>query len=140
MEDLVVNDWLSIPSAHFTWKAVRAGGPGGQNVNKVASKVELRFAFENVSELGPAAKQRLRTLAHNRLDADGAILIASQKTRDQLRNLEDAKERIAELVRAALVIPKARKATKPGRGAVRRRLDDKKKRSETKQQRGKVSD
>lgn len=126
MDPLVVNASLVIPAESLAMTAVRASGPGGQNVNKVASKVELRFDLAGCEALGNDVKQRLRALAGKRVDEHGTLLLTSQKTRDQSRNLEDARERLREMVAQALVVPKARRATKPSRRAKQRRLDDKK--------------
>ena len=133
--DLVIAPGIVIPEAELSWVAVRASGPGGQNVNKVSSKVELRFDFEHSGALSPAVKARLRALASHRLDADGKILITSQLTRAQPQNLADARRRLAELVKKALVVPKRRLKTKPSRGARQARLTDKRHHSEKKQTR-----
>ncbi|MFK7992134.1 MAG: alternative ribosome rescue aminoacyl-tRNA hydrolase ArfB [Sandaracinaceae bacterium] len=138
MDDLHISRSTVIPASDLSWSAARSGGPGGQNVNKVASKVDLRFDLPNCRALSPPVKARLRRLAANRLDADGRIMIASQVTRDQHRNLQDALQRLAELVRRALVPPKPRKKTKPSRGSVRRRLEGKKRNSDKKRNRQKV--
>jgi ribosome-associated protein len=135
MSDLIVSRRVVIPAADLSWTAVRSSGPGGQNVNKVASKVDLRFDLANTAALGEAEKQRLRGLAASRLDKDGRLVVTSQATRDQSRNLEDAREKLAALVKSALTPPKKRRPTKPSRAAKARRVDDKKKRSETKQAR-----
>jgi len=135
---LVVTPHIVIPATELAWTAVRASGPGGQNVNKVASKVELRFDLPNTEALPPSAKARLARLAKNRLDADGCILITSQLTRDQRQNLEDAREKLADLVRRALVPPKRRRPTRPTRSSQRKRVDQKRKHSEKKQSRGRV--
>lgn len=134
-DDLVIQPGLSIPEAELSWTAVRASGPGGQNVNKVASKVELRFDFEHSRVLGEAVKARLRKLAAQRLDANGNILITSQATRNQPQNLADARRRLAELVRRALVVPKRRVRTKPSRAAREARLAEKRRHAEKKQTR-----
>jgi ribosome-associated protein len=124
-KDLFVSLRVVLRGRDLSWKAVRASGPGGQNVNKVASKVELRFDLANTTALDWAAKGRLRSLAAGRLDADGAVIIVSQATRSQEQNLEDARQRLAELVSRALIVPKKRRRTKPSRSSVERRLEGK---------------
>jgi ribosome-associated protein len=133
--DLVVPPNVTIPERELEWVAVRSSGPGGQNVNKVSSKVELRFDFEASESLTDAVKARLRALAKHRLDADGCILIVSQVTRNQPQNLKDARERLAELVAKAQVVPKRRRKTKPSLAAKRRRVKDKRATSLKKQSR-----
>jgi len=139
LESLVVRPGITVPERELEWTAVRASGPGGQNVNKVSSKVELRFDFENSSAFGAAVKARLRSLAQHRLDSDGRILIVSQVTRNQPQNLEDARQRLAELIARALVAPKPRRPTKPSRAAKRRRVNDKRVNSQKKQSRARHS-
>jgi ribosome-associated protein len=135
MLPLPVNDHLTLPAACLSWSATRASGPGGQNVNKVSSKVELRFDLGACDVLDPATRDRLRTLASGMLDGEGHILIVSQKTRDQPKNLDDAREKLRELVLRALVRPKKRRPTRPSRGAVARRLDEKSRASKKKRER-----
>ena len=93
---------ILVPESGIEWRAVRSSGPGGQNVNKVASKVELRVRLDAVSGLSAPARARLAVLAAGRLDADGRLLVTSQRTRDQVRNLEDARDKVQKLVERAL--------------------------------------
>lgn len=127
MAPLPINDALTLPADEISFRAVRAGGPGGQNVNKVSSKVELAFALEASVVLSTDVKDRLRVLAGSRLTLDGRLLIVSQLTRDQHRNLDDARERLRALVLAALEPPRPRKRTKIPAGVRRRRVADKRK-------------
>ncbi len=138
MEALVVNDRIVIPVGDLSWTAVRASGPGGQNVNKVSSKVELCFDLAKCAVLHPAVKARMFEACANRLDAEGRVRVVSQATRDQGKNLQDARDKLAALVRAALFVPKPRRPTKPTRGSQRRRMDDKRKQGRKKELRGRV--
>ena len=117
-------------------KAVRSGGPGGQNVNKVSSKIELRIRLEAIEGLTPDALERLRHAVRNRLDADGRWMITSEKTRDQSKNLEDARAKAIEIIADALVPPIPRRPTRPTRASKMRRLDSKRLTSDKKRQRG----
>ena len=125
MLPLLINDAITLPARAMTWTAARSSGPGGQNVNKVASKVDLRLDLDLCDSLDFATKARLRAIARLRLDADGRIIMTSETTRDQRRNLDDAREKLRALVLRALERVKPRRATKPSRGAVARRLDGK---------------
>jgi ribosome-associated protein len=133
MNPLIVRDGVTLPPSDFTWDAVRASGAGGQNVNKVASKVELRFDLPGTRALADDVKERLRALARNRLDAAGWLVVTSQRTRDQSRNLDDALEKVRALVLRALEPPTPRKPTRTPHGVKMRRLADKKRVAEKKQ-------
>jgi ribosome-associated protein len=139
LEPLQVAPGVTIPANDLSWTAVRSSGPGGQNVNKVASKVELRFDLRATMALRPEAKARLRALARNRLDQEGRVRIVSQRTRDQARNLEDAREKLAELVREALRPEIPRRPTRPTLGSRRRRVEAKQQLARKKQLRARVS-
>lgn len=129
-DPILVRAGVVIPADALTMRAVRASGPGGQNVNKVSSKVELRVDIDCVEGLDAAARHRLRAAAT--LDADGNVLVTSQRTRDQRTNLDDAREKVRLLVERALFVPRARRKTRPTRGSVERRLSDKKRRTQAK--------
>jgi ribosome-associated protein len=132
---LVVSSSITIAAAELRWTAVRASGPGGQNVNKVSSKIELRFAFELSPSIPPPVKARLRALYPNRLDAEGQLVILSQLTRDRQRNLDDARAKLSAMILAASHQPKRRRATRPSRGATESRLRDKRAHAERKRDR-----
>ena len=136
---LTISDEIEIADWEISENFVRSSGPGGQNVNKVSTAVELRFEAARSPALPPAVKARLRKLAGRRWTKEGAIVLQVEDTRSQARNREIARERLIALVRAALVKPKRRIATKPTFGSQKRRLKAKKVRGDVKAMRGKVT-
>src|SRR5258706_5574350 len=116
MDAIVVTETIRVPAAALTMRAVRASGPGGQNVNKVASKVDVRVDLDAIEGLTDRARERLRALARHRLDADGRLSVTSQSTRDQTRNLEDARDKIPALGQADPPQPKRPRPSRPSSG------------------------
>jgi len=133
---LIISPSLVIPDEDLEWKFIRSSGPGGQNVNKVASAAQLRFLLPQNVSLPAAVKNRLRRLAGQKLIDDGSILFKSMSERSQEQNRRAAEARLEALIRAALVEPKIRKKTRPTKGSQERRIDSKKRRGATKQARG----
>jgi ribosome-associated protein len=123
-EPIVIKSGVFVPIDAIAMRAVRSSGPGGQNVNKVSSKVELRVDPAQIVGIDEAARARLRQIAP--LDADGWILVTSQETRDQPMNLLRARDKVRALIEQAMFVPKKRKKTRPSRGAVERRISEKK--------------
>ena len=126
-----------IPDSDLSLAFVRTAGPGGQNVNKVATAVQLRFDLAGTRALGEPVKARLRALAGRRLTTEGAILVIARNHRTQERNRREAEERLARLIAGALAAPRPRRATRPPRAARERRLEGKARVQHTKQLRGK---
>ena len=132
---LIVNDRLKIPLREFQFTFARSSGPGGQNVNKLNTKALLRWPVTSSPSLPESVRRRLLSNARRRITAEGDLLIVSQRFRDAGRNVADCLEKLRKLLAEAAVVPKPRKPTKPTRASVRRRLDQKRKQSQKKQQR-----
>jgi ribosome-associated protein len=132
---LAVTDRIVIPEAAVETRFVRASGPGGQHVNKVSSKVQMWIDLSRITGATPDEMALLRQRLQSRLDAQGRLMISSQATRDQARNLEDAAMRVAELFRAALIRTKVRRPTKPTRASRERRIGEKRRHSERRRDR-----
>lgn len=137
---LVVNDQITIPRGELTFRATRAGGPGGQHVNTSSTRIELLWDFMHSTAVDDATRARLLEKLAARLDGEGMLRVVASSARSQLQNREEAEAKLAQLVRQALVVRKPRKKTRVPRGAVEQRLKEKKLRSSRKSERRKGPD
>jgi ribosome-associated protein len=129
---MIISDQVQIPEAELTWSFARSGGPGGQNVNKVASKAILRWSMAASQAVSPEVKYRIRAARPRWVTLAGDLLIQSERYRDQERNRHDCMEKLIGLIRECLSPPPPRKATRPTRASKLRRLHEKRKQSERK--------
>jgi ribosome-associated protein len=137
---IIVSETVRVPASAITVHATRASGPGGQNVNKVSTKIELRVDLDVIEGLTEGARRRLHGLAARRLDADGRLVVTSQLTRTQWQNLEDARAKVRDLIAAALIRPVPRRPSRPTRTSRERRITGKKHRGAVKRLRARPGD
>ena len=135
---ITINDWFSIPDEFVEVRFSRAGGPGGQNVNKVSSRAEVLVSLEGLAALPPYAREKLEARERKRISKDGWLRIVCQESRDQATNRETCFEKLRDLIAECLERPPPRRATKPSRAAKARRIEGKKRRGDIKKLRGGV--
>ena len=135
---LIISDDIRIPLSEFEWSFVRSSGPGGQNVNKVSSKAQLRWNPSSGGHLPAAVLARLAAAHPAYWTKDGEIIIVSQRTRDALKNREDCLEKLRSIILAALKVPKRRIPTRPTKGSIERRLEEKSRNSKKKRERREI--
>ena len=133
--DLIVNSRIRVPAAEFSWSFVRSSGPGGQNVNKVASKAVLRWNVRDSPSLPDAVRERFLSQYRRRVSAAGELILSSQRYRDQPRNIDDCREKLRNMLLAAATPPKTRKPTKISAAQKAKRLADKRRQSQRKESR-----
>ena len=139
-DDLAIDPRLTIPASELSWQASRSSGPGGQHVNTADTRIQVRWSVRDSAVLSDFQRSRLLVALATRLTGEGEIILASDAHRSQRRNREDVAQRLAQLVREALVPPKPRKKTRPTKASRQRRLQDKKRRSQVKKGRGQPDD
>lgn len=135
-----INDHLEIPAADLSYEYARSGGPGGQHANTADTAVRLRFDLQGTRAIAAGVKARLRQARPGAITADGELLVTSERHRSRTMNIEDARNKLAELVREHLKPPKRRRPTRPTRASKKRRLEGKKKRGDVKSKRGRIKD
>jgi ribosome-associated protein len=134
---LVVSEAIRIPESEFQWSFARSGGPGGQNVNKVASKAVLRWNLDASKHVPAHVKDRFRSLFRRRITTEGELVLSGQRYRDQDRNRQDCLEKLADMLLQAAAVPEVRRPTKPSKASKRRRVEAKRRQSATKASRRK---